>query len=113
MGVQVVAEVGVGDVGQGGCALANRTPAQLGHAVLGDDHVELVSRSGHDRTCGEHRDDAGDELAVDGGCRREAEQRPVLELEARSGDEVLVAADAGELPAADRVGDRPARTGRW
>ena len=37
--------------------------------------------------------------------RRQADQRPVLELEPGHRDEVLVAADAGELPAAEAVGD--------
>ncbi len=102
---QLVAEVGVGDLGERQAALVDGQALELGRAVLGDDHVDLVARRRHDRAGVEEGDDPRAQLAVDRHGRRQAEQRAVLERERRAGDEVLVAADPRVLAAVDRVGD--------
>jgi ferritin-like metal-binding protein YciE len=91
---QLVAVVGMGDRGQRLAALVDGQPLQLGGAVLGDDHVDLVARGGDHRAGVEPGHDPRLALAADGRGRRHAEQRAVLERERRAGHEVLVAADA-------------------
>ena len=53
----------------------------------------------------EPRDDARAQLVADRDGGRQAQQRPVVEVEGGTGDEVLVPADARVLHRADRVGD--------
>ena len=82
MGQQIVAEVGVGDVGQGHRSGVHGATAQRCDAVLGDHEVELVPRGGDHRAGGQLRGDAADALARDRRGGGQAEQGPVLELEA-------------------------------
>ena len=102
---QLVAEVRVGDRGQRLAALVDGQALELGGAVLGDDHVDLVAGRRDHRAGVEPGHDPRAQLAADRRGRRQAEQRAVLERERRAGDEVLVAADPRVLAAVDRVGD--------
>ena len=102
---QPVAEVRVGDLGQRQAALVHGQPLELGGAVLGDDHVDLVARGRDHRAGLEPGHDPRAQLARERDGRGQAEQRAVLERERRAGDEVLVAADPRVLAAVDRVGD--------
>ena len=95
----------MGDLGQRPALLVDGQALQLGRAVLGDDHVDLVARRRDDRAGIEVGDDPGPHLAVDLDGRGQAEQRAVLERERGPRDEVLVAADARVLGAGDRVRD--------
>ena len=67
---QPLAERGVGDGGQRLAPLVHGLALELGGAVLGDDHVDLVARRGDDRAGLEPRDDPRAQLVADRDRRR-------------------------------------------
>jgi hypothetical protein len=102
---EALAERGVGDRRERLAALVHRLALELGGAVLGDDDVHLVARRRDHGAGVEPRHDPGAELVADGDRGRQAQHRPVVEVEGGAGHEVLVTTDPRVLHPADGVGD--------
>ena len=84
--------------------LAHGETGELRRAVLGDDDAGVVARRGDHRSLRGDARDAGHDLAVALGRRAQADERMCVEVQLGPGHEVLVPADARDLPAVDAVG---------
>jgi hypothetical protein len=102
-GSQLGSEVRMSNVHQPMGSFTNGESTEVNRSIFSHNHGRVVTRRTDNRPLGEDGENPASSLSPDHGRRGEADQAVILKFKFGTGDEILVAPNAGDLAPINRV----------